>query len=72
MLEIGVLVFVSTALLLAIVIFKQPNLLIPAIVLGLPIEYFAMGDSVASGYGLDDDGTACRQSRLAYPWLVVG
>jgi lysophospholipase L1-like esterase len=40
--------------------------------LALPIEYFAMGDSVASGYGLDDDGTACRQSRLAYPWLVVG
>ena len=38
----------------------------------LPIEYFAVGDSVASGRGLDDDETACRQSRLAYPWLVVG
>jgi lysophospholipase L1-like esterase len=37
----------------------------------LPIEYFAVGDSVASGRGLDDDGTACRRSRLAYPWLVV-
>jgi lysophospholipase L1-like esterase len=37
----------------------------------LPIEYFAVGDSVASGRGLDDDETACRQSRLAYPWLVV-
>lgn len=30
-----------------------------------------MGDSVASGRGLDDDETVCRQSRLAYPWLVV-
>jgi lysophospholipase L1-like esterase len=37
----------------------------------LPVEYFAVGDSVASGRGLDDDETACRQSRLAYPWLVV-
>jgi lysophospholipase L1-like esterase len=37
----------------------------------LPIEYFAMGDSVASSYGLADDETACHQSRLAYPWLVV-
>ena len=36
----------------------------------LPIEYFAVGDSVASGYGLGDDATACRQSMLAYPWLV--
>jgi lysophospholipase L1-like esterase len=37
----------------------------------LPIEYFAVGDSVASGYGLADDGTACRQSMRAYPWLVA-
>jgi lysophospholipase L1-like esterase len=37
----------------------------------LPVEYFAVGDSVASGRGLDDDEAACRQSRLAYPWLVV-
>ena len=36
----------------------------------LPIEYFALGDSVASGRGLADDETACRQSMLAYPWLV--
>jgi lysophospholipase L1-like esterase len=40
------------------------------IVRALPIEYFALGDSVASGYGLADDGTACHQSMLAYPWLV--
>ncbi|MGH8071575.1 MAG: GDSL-type esterase/lipase family protein [Candidatus Entotheonellia bacterium] len=39
-------------------------------VLALPVEYFALGDSVASGHGLADDGTACRQSMLAYPWLV--
>jgi lysophospholipase L1-like esterase len=37
----------------------------------LPIEYFALGDSVASGYGLADDETACRQSTQAYPWRVV-
>jgi lysophospholipase L1-like esterase len=37
----------------------------------LPIDYFALGDSVASGYGLDDDGTPCRRSTLAYPWQVV-
>ena len=36
----------------------------------LPIDYFALGDSVASGHGLADDGTACRQSMLAYPWLL--
>jgi lysophospholipase L1-like esterase len=40
-------------------------------VLALPVEYFALGDSVASGHGLADDGTACRQSMLAYPWLVL-
>jgi lysophospholipase L1-like esterase len=37
----------------------------------LAIDYFALGDSIASGYGLDDDGTACRRSMLAYPWQVV-
>jgi lysophospholipase L1-like esterase len=36
-----------------------------------PIDYFALGDSVASGYGLDDDGAICRRSMLAYPWQVV-
>ena len=41
MLEAGVVVFVAVALLLAIVVFKEPNLLIPAVILGLPIEYFA-------------------------------
>jgi len=37
----------------------------------LAIDYFALGDSVASGYGLDDDGSTCRRSMLAYPWQVV-
>jgi lysophospholipase L1-like esterase len=42
------------------------------VVSALPIEYFALGDSVASGRGLADDEAACRQSVLAYPWLVSG
>ncbi len=33
--------------------------------IALPIDYFALGDSVASGYGLGDDETLCRQSMLA-------
>jgi lysophospholipase L1-like esterase len=37
----------------------------------LPIDYFALGDSVASGYGLADDETACSRSMLAYPWRAV-
>jgi lysophospholipase L1-like esterase len=36
----------------------------------LPIDYFALGASVASGYGLADDETVCRQSPHAYPWRV--
>ena len=43
----------------------------PGAVSAVSIEYFALGDSVASGYGLADDETACRQSMLAYPWLVL-
>jgi lysophospholipase L1-like esterase len=39
-------------------------------VLALPIAYVALGDSVASGYGLADDETACHQSMLAYPWSL--
>lgn len=42
----------------------------PGALSALPIDYFALGDSVASGYGLADDETACRQSMLAYPWLL--
>jgi lysophospholipase L1-like esterase len=38
--------------------------------IALPIDYFALGDSVASGYGLADDGTSCHQSMLAYPWQL--
>lgn len=35
------------------------------------IDYFALGDSVASGLGLFDDGTPCRRSAESYPWLVL-
>ena len=35
--------------------------------IALPIDYFALGDSVASGYGLADDETTCRQSMLRIP-----
>lgn len=34
------------------------------------IDYFGLGDSVASGMGLDDRGE-CRRSRWAYPCLVA-
>ena len=40
------------------------------VAIALPIDYFALGDSVASGYGLADDETACHQSMLAYPWQL--
>lgn len=36
------------------------------------IDYFALGDSIASGHGLNDDGPECHQSHdRAYPALVV-
>src|SRR5919108_4375523 len=38
----------------------------------LPIGYFALGDSVAAGHGLADDGTTCHRSMLAYPWGLFG
>jgi lysophospholipase L1-like esterase len=44
----------------------------PGAVSALPIDYFALGDSVASGYGLADDETVCHQSMLAYPWQLYG
>lgn len=31
------------------------------------LDYFALGDSVASGRGLEDSGGTCRRSPLAYP-----
>jgi hypothetical protein len=34
------------------------------------IDYFALGDSIASGHGLMDEGF-CRRSALAYPHKVV-
>ncbi len=39
--------------------------------IGPEIHYFALGDSVASGHGLMDDGTPCRRSDLAYPSKVA-
>ncbi len=35
------------------------------------IAYFALGDSVASGHGLMDDGSTCRRSQQSYPYLVA-
>jgi lysophospholipase L1-like esterase len=35
------------------------------------IEYYALGDSVASGHGLFDDGLPCRRSLSAYPGDVL-
>jgi lysophospholipase L1-like esterase len=36
----------------------------------LRIHYFALGDSVAAGHGLQDDGSPCRRSTRSYPHLV--
>jgi lysophospholipase L1-like esterase len=35
-----------------------------------PLDYYALGDSVASGRGLMDSGGACRRSAMAYPEQV--
>jgi lysophospholipase L1-like esterase len=35
------------------------------------IDYFAIGDSIASGHGLMDDGTACHRSVRGYPFRVA-
>ena len=34
------------------------------------IDYWAIGDSIASGHGLKDDDSFCRRSTDAYPYLV--
>jgi len=34
------------------------------------IIYFALGDSIASGYGLMDDGSECHRSNQSYPYQV--
>lgn len=34
------------------------------------VDYFALGDSIASGHGLMDDGTPCHRSDKAYPHKV--
>ena len=39
--------------------------------IGPEIHYFALGDSVASGHGLMDDGTPCRRSDQSYPSKVA-
>ena len=38
---------------------------------GVRLHYFALGDSVASGHGLNDDRAACKESPFAYPKLVT-
>ena len=35
------------------------------------ILVIGLGDSIASGYGLDDDGTACRRSQAAYAYKLA-
>lgn len=35
------------------------------------VEYIALGDSIASGHGLMDQGGECRRSDLAYPRQVA-
>lgn len=35
------------------------------------VDYFAIGDSIASGHGLMDDGEECRRSPSAYPILMA-
>lgn len=40
------------------------------VAMALPMDYFALGDSVASGHGLADDEMPCHQSVLAYPWQL--
>jgi lysophospholipase L1-like esterase len=37
----------------------------------LPLDYVALGDSVASGHGLMDRGGACRRSPRAYPRVAL-
>jgi len=35
------------------------------------IDYFALGDSIAAGHGLQDTGEPCRRSRYSYPYRVA-
>jgi len=35
------------------------------------IDYFALGDSIASGHGLMDDNATCRRSNRSYPHTVI-
>lgn len=43
---------------------KQIGKLIP----GKEIDYFALGDSIASGHGLMDDNSECHRSTRGYPY----
>src|SRR6185437_11340122 len=36
------------------------------------VVVIGLGDSIASGYGLADDGTACRRSQDAYAYKLAG
>jgi formylglycine-generating enzyme required for sulfatase activity/lysophospholipase L1-like esterase len=37
----------------------------------LPLDYFALGDSIASGHGLMDDKSDCRRSNKGYPFKLA-
>ena len=41
----------------------------PGVIKG-KIDYFALGDSIASGHGLHDTGGPCRRSNIAYGGIV--
>ncbi len=47
------------------------QILLPVIQKQLVIDYFALGDSIASGHGLEDDGEPCHKSyNSSYPHTV--
>jgi lysophospholipase L1-like esterase len=53
------------AVVVAALALAQPVAAAPA------LDYFALGDSVASGHGLFDKGGTCRRSPRAYPQQLV-
>jgi lysophospholipase L1-like esterase len=55
----------SVAVLVGALALAQPVAAAPA------LDYFALGDSVASGHGLLDKGGTCRRSPRAYPQQLV-
>ena len=58
LLFLGILIFVDAAIVCALVILREPKLLIPAVVIGLPIEYFG-----AQALGILPEGGAAGAIR---------